>query len=706
MTDFEVPLGQSFNDVYAIRLLDLQFTSSVNIVSSANNTISWINQEDIDIGYPVYTATLRNGTYNSSTISLVNEMRSKMNGIKRRNGNGTLHYFIITIDTDTDVVSFTSLNNRALPPSAFATTVNSNVVTVTLENHPYQQLDTIFFSNVLSLPGINSDYLNNQSFAIQDVPTSDTFTIEVNAVASATASGGGSSASVGAPADFKLLWGSSTNTCADILGFNDEDSNIINPVYNPLKTTALPIENATITSNGFLYVYSSNHGLIEGDVVKIVNLNTQPKTYGADGLGTTTLITNVDTPDTFICDLQMTSIDLTSLPIAFVGTSIITCNYISHGFNQINQITGAGTTVAQLTTVLSNQLQEGDIVYIGGTNTVPSILGRYVVTGSSSAYTFTVNLPTPLITNGTRGVIGDTGQNIIKSAIPAPGNSNVITVTTQQVAGIVTGQSIYVSLPESQPVPISGVYTVLSTLSSNTFQFETETRLSFTGSAGSGSVITFAETFILYNVSTTLGFPSSCINGVRFSVRDILSTSFFTFNVLGNYAGSAGPDGTGVKFGGDGVKMSANKQGFAGTQSNVNPNNAIIRNVNLSGPDFLYLTCPDLNMDDIVDASGKVRNILAKIYLNASPGTILFNQCTDVPKYFTNGLISIDRLHLRLQDSSGSIISTNNMDYSLSLQIHPITYEDIGNSVNTRNYMRIIDADEAMKEAKASGRVE
>lgn len=706
VTDFEISLGESFTDVYSIKLVDLQFASSVNIVTPDNDTISWINLEDTDIGYPIYTAILRNGSYNGNATSLVNEMTSKMNGVKRRNGAGSLHYFIINIDTDTDVVSFTSLNNQALPSAAFATIANSNMITVSLTRHGYQAFDTIFFSNVLSLPGISSDYLNNQSFLIQSIPDDDTFTIEVNAVANATASGGGSSASVGSPADFKLLWGSSTNTCADILGFADEDSNVVNPIFNPLRTMTLPIEDVEILGVQQTRIVSSNHTLSIGDTVRVTNLNTRPSTYGADSLGTITTVLQVDTPDSFICDLGIGSVDTSNLSVAFIGTSIVTLNYINHNFNQVISITGAGSSTAQMTTVMPHQLMPGVVVFMGGTNTIPNIIGSFVVVSAPTAYIFTITLPQELMTNGTRGIIGDTGQNIIKSALLASNNSNIITITTAQVHGIIPGQTVYISFPEAIPDPIADIYVVENVASSHTFQIVLRTNIVFPGRNGSGSVITFAESFILYNVTSTLGFPSSTINGVRFSIRDILSPSFLTFSVYGNYAGLPGPTGTGVTFGGNDVAISSAFHGFAGTQSNVDSSNAIIRNVNLSGPDFLYLTCPGLPMNDIVDATGRVQSILAKIFLSGPVGTVLFQQFTDTPKYFTNGLITIDRLRLQLLDSRGQVVTTNNMDFSFSVQVISISYEDIGNNMNSRNYLRVANAEEAVKEARASGRVE
>lgn len=176
VSDFEIPLGQRFQNVFSIRICDLQFASAANIISTENNTISWINAEDIDLGYPVYTATLREGTYTANTLQT--ELATKMNSLNRRNGLGPLHYFLVTIDLDTSIVSFTSLSNLALPQQPITYTANSNVLTIALVNHGFTTLSTIYFSGVLSLPGIDSSLINGQSLAILSVVSDDVFTVE------------------------------------------------------------------------------------------------------------------------------------------------------------------------------------------------------------------------------------------------------------------------------------------------------------------------------------------------------------------------------------------------------------------------------------------------------------------------------------------------------------------------------------------------
>ncbi len=176
VSDFEIPLGQRFQNIFSIRVYDLQFASAANIISTNNNTISWINSEDIDLGYPVYTATLREGTYTANTLQ--SELATKMNSLARRNGAGALHYFLVAIDLDTSIVSFTSLSNLALPAQPITYEANSNLLTIALVNHGFTAFSTVYFSGVLSLPGIDSGLINGQSLSVLEVISNDVFTVE------------------------------------------------------------------------------------------------------------------------------------------------------------------------------------------------------------------------------------------------------------------------------------------------------------------------------------------------------------------------------------------------------------------------------------------------------------------------------------------------------------------------------------------------
>lgn len=698
VSNFEVSLGKTFRDVYSIQIKDLQFASSANVISTNNNTISWINAEDIDLGFPIYTATLRNGTYTATTLE--KEISDKMNALRRRNGLGTLHYFLVKIDLNTSIVSFTSLSNLALPPQPINTTVNSNSLQVNLLNHGFAELDTVYFSNILSLPGIDSSLINGQALSVQTVLNDDVFSVEVNAAASTTGMGGGSSAFVGSPAQFKFLWGSTSNTCADVLGFADQDTGVPIGVKNPLTSRVLAI-NAVVPGMN-TYITSYSHGLQSGDSVKMIGLKSTPPSIGADGNGQIVTVTMVDSPDTFYTDFATTTIDMSSIGTAFLGTSILTLRYINHGFNQIIGITALSGNLANIQTVLGHNLSPGTRVYLGGTNSIPDLLGYYMVDDVSDDLNFTIDAGSPITTPGTRGIINATGRNIIRNGIPAGNGSSLVTVTTANEHGLYAGQSIYLMFPSALPTPVGGLYVVTTIISGYTFIFDHGTPLIFTGPPNSGSVVTFAESLLLYGVVPTKNFTTTAINNVRFTIRDILDADYLTFSANGSYEQS----NNSVTFGGIDALVSSDQHGFAGSISNVDSSNVLIRPVNLSGPDLVFLCAPGLGLDTIVDAGSNVTDIVDKFLLSGEPGTVLFDQFSNLQNIFRRGLFpELSSIRFQLRNADGSFLETNNVDYTMSLVIVYMAYLDTGNMMNTQSSLKLYDAEEAMKRAIQSGRI-
>lgn len=614
VSNFEVSLGTTFRDVWSIRIADLQFASSANIISSKNNTVSWINAEDIDLGFPIYTATLRNGTYTATTLE--NELTTKMNALRRKNGNGALHSFLVVVDLNTSIVSFTSLNNLALPAQPIHTMANSSTLNVDLPNHGFSELDIIYFSNVLQVAGVESSAINGIPLSVTSILNVDSFSVEVNAAASADATGGGSAAFVGSLANFKFLWGSTENTCADVLGFADSDTSVPIGVKDPLTSRVLSI-NAIVPGTN-TYVTSYNHQLIVGDKVKLVGLISTPSSVGVDGNGLVVTILAVDTPDTFLTDFACTDISMDSLKTAFIGTSILTMKYFNHGFNQLIGIDSDGGNNALLTTVLPHNLATGSQVYLGGTNSLPDLLGYYEVLDTPDELHFTVMAQSPITTPGNRGIINGTGRNIVRTGIPATNGTNLVTVTTSNEHGLTQGQNVYIMFPQASPQAISGLFEVFAVLSGYTFIFDNGSPVVFTGQLGSGSVITFSESFLLYNIVPTTSFRSTAINNVRFTIRDILDKDFFTFSAQGSYE----TNNKGVTFGGIIALISSDQNGFSGSISNTDASNNLIRIINLSGVDMVYLCCPGLGLDTIVDASSQVTDILAKVFLSGEPGNI------------------------------------------------------------------------------------
>ena len=112
---FKIFLGRSFYNVKSIRLASIEFPNTNAVINSSNHNVYWKNYEDVTTDtinaitnvYPEYSMQLRIGSYVSS--SLQTELTQKLATIRRKDGSGDYHYFIVTLDIDTDVVTFTSL---------------------------------------------------------------------------------------------------------------------------------------------------------------------------------------------------------------------------------------------------------------------------------------------------------------------------------------------------------------------------------------------------------------------------------------------------------------------------------------------------------------------------------------------------------------------------------------------------------------------
>ncbi len=258
-------------------------------------------------------------------------------------------------------------------------------------------------------------------------------------------------------------------------------------VANPLTSQTLNID--WIVAGPTTYITSYNHRLQVGDYIKLIGLSSNPTSAGQDGNGQVATVIQVDTPDSFSINFSTTSIDTSTLANAFIGTGILTLQYTNHGLNQIISIENNGGNSVRLTTVLAHNLAAGSTVFIGGTNSVPDLLGTFFITDTFDDLTFTIDATEPITQNGTRGIINATGRNIINSAIPATNGTALVTVTTALEHGLRVGQNFYIDFPAAFPTAINGLFEVITVLSSYTFIYDNGTPSQFLGSSKSGSLM-------------------------------------------------------------------------------------------------------------------------------------------------------------------------------------------------------------------------
>lgn len=254
---------------------------------------------DVDIGIPNYTVSLEPGNYSIKTIA--DQMKTQMNLIKRRNGNGIYHYFDVSANIDTDVLTFHNTIVSQLSIDCISTSAGSSIVSVTFPNHGLKNGDTIIIVGAKSVGGLNSSILNGNFLAIVS-DSSNTFSYEVSDRAVTSTTGGGSTVKVGKKSPFRFLFNTAKSLIVDNVGFANEDSSVLyeNITFSTKVYYAEDIEIIN-SQTGIRITTTENHDLVENTVIDITSIsNTFPAvitTSGPHNLNDTTsvFITNTNT---------------------------------------------------------------------------------------------------------------------------------------------------------------------------------------------------------------------------------------------------------------------------------------------------------------------------------------------------------------------------------------------------------------------------
>lgn len=232
---FNIFLGKSFYNIKSIRLASIEFPNTNAVINTSNHAIYWTNQEDITLNkinaitetYPEYYVQLRTGSYISS--SLQTEITNKLSSVKRKDKTGDYHYFIVTLDIDTDVVTFISLILKQLSNNSLQTSENTSIIQVTLTDHGYNDGEIIYLQGAKTIAGIPSTTLNT-AHKITKI-NNNIFQFEVNIKAAETLQGGGNTIKTGRIAPFKFLFGEKSTTIAPNIGFPLENSSDLIKTY-------------------------------------------------------------------------------------------------------------------------------------------------------------------------------------------------------------------------------------------------------------------------------------------------------------------------------------------------------------------------------------------------------------------------------------------------------------------------------------------
>lgn len=345
------------------RIASVIDTSTLRILYKGG--ISSSGTTSVNIGYPFYLDPITPGNYTASTI--VSRIGSDLSKIKRNNGKGQYHYFDVTVNLDTDVISFDSVITTQLSLNSLSTVAGSTTITVNQLGHGFKTGDRVKMIGVQTLSGIDSSILNG-NFTV-NVLDFNTFTYEVNIRANATQDGGGNTIQSGKDAPFRLLFDTENTRIQFNIGFPDENSSGYIGTSDPFTTKNLQISNIIpISGNTKLRITTDvNHNLEQCSIANIVSISTgnnpEVTTMSPHGILIPTLVSIRNTN-------SIPRID-GNFYVTPTGTNTFTVNRTVSTSGNIGQV-----------------LYFGDQIKIFGLRTTPNIL-------SSGGVFFIENIPSP-----------------------------------------------------------------------------------------------------------------------------------------------------------------------------------------------------------------------------------------------------------------------------------------------------------------------
>lgn len=367
--------GRTFHNVISMKLTSMEFSNVQKVLSTSLNKLYWRNQEDIDLEtpYPIYEAIIPAGSYTYSTFQT--ESTLIMNVIKRHNGeqnnDGTkaiFHYFIMDISLNTDYGAFTSIIAKPAPTNPITTVSGDTLVIFQFPNHGFKTGDTIYILGVRGIiGGVNSSSFNG-AWTIT-VVNADSFTYNIFFVATGSVTGGGALVKAGELAAFQFMFGDYSDSCADLIGFRVENSNVNITNSDPFTSRIIPITNVIIGE--MTKIVAPNHGLKPGDRVFINNVQVTPSFIHNGEFE----VLFVPSPDVIVIDYYTEH--LTDLTGAFLGIKFFEVTFPNHGFNSIIDIEQTDVNVVTITTLLPHGLITGDNIRIRFSNSIPNIDGYY-----------------------------------------------------------------------------------------------------------------------------------------------------------------------------------------------------------------------------------------------------------------------------------------------------------------------------------------
>jgi hypothetical protein len=700
---------------------------------------------DVDVGWPVYSVEVVPGNYTSDTLIL--EVSKEVNLVKRRRGVGEFHYFDVSVNDYTDVITFNSLELTQLGINPFQSAAGTGIITVAQNNHGYSNGELIFFAGTNQTSGIPSSTLNGRyNITVVD---NDTFRYEVNINAIDSSQGGGNTVKTGSGAPFKLMFGSFGTTIQKNAGFPKEDSAVYIGTTNPIQTKVFNIANLTLgrptviettephyleqatvlnittTTPGFPTVITTSvHGTTMPVVASIVGSNTTPS---IDGEWTLTPIS----PTQFSINVETSGagsigkIKYGGDKVAIKGLDVLP-RLGEIPYFHVENVTSTTFEIDIATTYIDPDSFSRSYIGTGlltvtqpehGFNTIESI--EPYPLGDPQDILITFQLPHNLNGSVIKDVVAQTviantvdleytahnlstGDNVFLSdattAPPLSGRYSILVVDSDTlrislVGGILTpgtvtvssGDQITISRSNSSP-SIDGTYNV---------QYISPTEIKI--DIGDGNSLTQNGTYALPGRSNKMVLYRA-VSNIQGS-SNLAGIPLQTIN--GNYRNIVRiidantyiirlPDqyaNSTVQGGGSNVYMSSEKHGYANFQSNTFDGTAtgkLFRSISLEGENYVFLVSPRLNLQTVYSSS-QVPNAFAKILLTQPPGNMMFNTFISSPATFDAPIAYLDSVYFRVLRKDGYLYNFNDINWSFSLEITEVVDSLNVTNVSSRN---------------------
>lgn len=220
---YKVDLGKEFVNIKKIVMRSSEFPNTEQLIRDTpiekqNNKIFWQNEGSNDI----FTASIPPGNYRPS--SLQTQIQTAMNQVRRDENN--FHEFTVTIDTVSDICTFSSLTSRQVA-QPFFTTAGTSIILAKVSGHGFTTGQLINVSGTSAFAGVNLARVNT-NHVITKIDD-DQFTFDIGDLVVTTAGNdvdggvGGNQVRLGTGLPFRLLF-TQPGTPANILGFEASDT--------------------------------------------------------------------------------------------------------------------------------------------------------------------------------------------------------------------------------------------------------------------------------------------------------------------------------------------------------------------------------------------------------------------------------------------------------------------------------------------------